>query len=211
MDSFDEELARIINEAKRIQLREMRLHLMNEEMKLALTAPDAPAEVEQPIFIYVLSDPNTWRVRYVGQTNDPRRRYKEHCRAKEDTYKGHWIRSLQRQRPVMTIVDATDRAHAHDLERWWILTMRARGAPITNLDMLDTDTVEYGQPVIASRSMQPYAIIALHITAIVCALVLWATGLQIAGIITVVMQVLALVVSLQSRVHINGNGVEVLG
>lgn len=49
----------------------------------------------QNSFIYALVDPLTDRIRYVGQTNDLERRYKEHCTIFDFSLKCQWVQSLR--------------------------------------------------------------------------------------------------------------------
>jgi hypothetical protein len=85
--------------------------------------------------IYVLKDPRTGAIRYVGKTNNPARRLRSHIcgNPRDNTPKAHWLRELQGcgLEPVMTVVEiATD---WHEAERRWIREQRASGASLLNL------------------------------------------------------------------------------
>jgi hypothetical protein len=62
------------------------------------------------IYIYVLIDPITWEVRYVGKTKNPPKRYDHHvsrkCNERYTGPKGDWIRELLDQgvKPIMDIL-----------------------------------------------------------------------------------------------------------
>ena len=51
-------------------------------------------------FIYILIDPITNQVRYVGKTNNISQRYKAHLNRarKHQIHKANWIKSLKRKR-----------------------------------------------------------------------------------------------------------------
>lgn len=62
------------------------------------------------VFIYTLHCPTTGKVRYVGKTQNPTARLKEHLklRSRESSHRVHWLRSLAAKGlcPIMTIVDS---------------------------------------------------------------------------------------------------------
>lgn len=86
--------------------------------------------------VYVLKDPRTQRVRYVGWTFDLHKRLRNHItRApRESTHKACWIKGLLSagMEPVAEVVESGDGAWA-DAERRWIAQYRADGADLTNL------------------------------------------------------------------------------
>lgn len=55
-------------------------------------------------FIYVLKDPFTGVVRYVGKANDPEARFSFHLRDRTVTHKTNWIKSLK-TRPLLEVID----------------------------------------------------------------------------------------------------------
>jgi hypothetical protein len=90
--------------------------------------------------IYLLSDPATGAVRYVGKTvmrwrkrltahiNDARSgRLRHHC--------ANWIRSLGSASPVLTVVEEVHglAEDGLEVERRWIARLRAEGSRLTNL------------------------------------------------------------------------------
>lgn len=58
-------------------------------------------------FIYVLKEPETGKIRYVGKSNDPKRRLRDHFNEKNNNHKACWLKSLvlRGQFPVLEIVD----------------------------------------------------------------------------------------------------------
>ena len=61
-------------------------------------------------YLYVLIDPRTVEIRYVGKTINPKTRYKGHLYDQSKTHRGAWLRVLRRLelKPVMSILETTD-------------------------------------------------------------------------------------------------------
>jgi hypothetical protein len=82
-------------------------------------------------FIYVLRDPITNEIRYVGQTvSNPNYRLLDHCAPyKSKDHRGHWVASLRKRglRPELDIVDVGMCAELTELERWWFIALREAG------------------------------------------------------------------------------------
>ena len=61
------------------------------------------------VFIYVLIDPTTLEIRYVGKTKNCYQRFRHHlvASANPKSHKRNWIKSLQSQglKPIMNIID----------------------------------------------------------------------------------------------------------
>lgn len=87
------------------------------------------------IYIYTLKNPNTNAIRYVGQTNDVKRRFNKHItnsRAKRDTrHISHWIRSLDAL-PIMDIIEVCDYSIRNDREQYWIDYYKSLGCELCN-------------------------------------------------------------------------------
>lgn len=92
-------------------------------------------------FVYVLIDPDTNAVRYVGKTNMLHIRFKDHIRATH--YKGNrhagrklfqWLRTLGERdlEPIMSVIGYADCNQAVILEKFWIIYFLQRGAELTN-------------------------------------------------------------------------------
>lgn len=89
-------------------------------------------------YIYVLYDPrNIFDLRYVGQTNNLKKRYREHISNKElkkDSYKNRWIKKILAEgiKPEILVIDDCKLEEADDLETFWIKNLRREGHNLTN-------------------------------------------------------------------------------
>lgn len=85
--------------------------------------------------IYILTDPLSNEVRYVGQTVCTiHRRFKMHLREKYHCKKRHWIKSLYPLEPEIIEIDSTiDSNHCNELEVFWIGYFKMLGANLTNM------------------------------------------------------------------------------
>ena len=91
------------------------------------------------VYIYLLVDPRTRHVRYVGQSTDPHRRYKEHITDEADTPKTRWLREMP-MLPELVIVERSNEEWAHEREQFWIDLGRKLGWQLTN--SVDAQKVE---------------------------------------------------------------------
>lgn len=86
--------------------------------------------------IYVLIDPITDKVRYVGKTNKPPRRYKAHLnRARNhQTHKKNWIDYLRKKnkKPIIKVIDKVPVDEWIFWEKYWISQFRAWGFNLVN-------------------------------------------------------------------------------
>ena len=83
------------------------------------------------VYIYLLADPRTKFVRYVGQTTSPSRRYAEHLADEADTPKTRWLREMQMP-PQMIVVERSSVEWAQEREQFWIDLGRRLGWQLTN-------------------------------------------------------------------------------
>lgn len=87
-------------------------------------------------FIYVLKEPDTGEIRYVGKADDPERRLYGHLRdAKRETnHKSNWIRLLfgRGLEPVLEIVDEVLEEYWQQWEVAWMEFYRAEGCNLVN-------------------------------------------------------------------------------
>ncbi len=85
-------------------------------------------------YIYGLVDPRNRQICYVGQSNDPERRFHQHISTIEETPKGVWIQELRtiNALPEFILIDECEDGEAYYLENWWILVGRRQGWPLTN-------------------------------------------------------------------------------
>jgi hypothetical protein len=88
--------------------------------------------------IYVLKDPTTNEVRYVGKANHPKKRYSKHIRDVErhdpTSHKHFWIRKLLRnnQKPLLEVIETIDMSEWKERECYWIGKYRSEGIRLTN-------------------------------------------------------------------------------
>ncbi len=86
-------------------------------------------------FIYVLRDPETNQVRYVGWTVNLEKRLVWHLRDKKRTHKYYWIALLKERglKPIIELVyTVKDGECWQDVERKWIAYYRNIGENLTN-------------------------------------------------------------------------------
>jgi len=86
------------------------------------------------VFIYVLKDPTTGEIRYVGKTNNPKTRLTKHCAEKGRNHRVHWIQRLKLlgQVPVFEILDEVPIEHWQQWEVAWIEYFREQGCNLVN-------------------------------------------------------------------------------
>lgn len=97
--------------------------------------PKYTPESAQPTYIYVLIDPRTDEIRYVGKTIDIKRRFKNHCRCELKRDKENWVRNLRAAglRPRMQIIETVTDGTWIQREQFWIAYYREKGCRLTNL------------------------------------------------------------------------------
>ena len=89
--------------------------------------------------IYVLLDPRDRKVRYVGQTADPRTREAEHLCSLPSGGRayGLWqkeLRSLGSKPIFRVIANAFSRPQAVAVEKHWVAYFRRKGQPLVNAE-----------------------------------------------------------------------------
>lgn len=96
-------------------------------------------EIElQKQFIYILKDPLTNEVRYVGKTNNPENRLKRHMSnyqlVESWTSKNKWLIYLKKQNlvPIMEVIDTGTKENINLLEIKWIAHYTSIGCKLTN-------------------------------------------------------------------------------
>lgn len=89
------------------------------------------------IYIYALVDPFNRKIRYIGRTNDPERRLKEHLGNyhRKDSYCQRWIQSVLRQgkQPRLKVIEECNEDTWKVRECHWIAFYRAKGYQLTNI------------------------------------------------------------------------------
>lgn len=97
-------------------------------------------------FVYGLKDPRDDLFRYVGQTTNVKKRFKQHMAGSVDgsPEKRQWISELKLKgmEPKCEVLEGCNLAYAKKVEKKWINRMRAEGHPLTN--------GEYGKSVNSS-------------------------------------------------------------
>lgn len=86
--------------------------------------------------IYILIDPITNEIRYVGKANNVKERFKNHknrCRD-TNTYKRHWINKLRLKGlyPELEVIDIVPISEWHYWEKFWISYFKSIGCRLTN-------------------------------------------------------------------------------
>ncbi len=84
--------------------------------------------------IYILSDPRTKRVRYVGKSVNPHNRLEQHIDEISNSAKGQWIQELRAHglEPQMTIVDDCPDKIVYALEYEWMTFGKKKKWQLTN-------------------------------------------------------------------------------
>lgn len=99
--------------------------------------------------IYILKDPNTLEIKYIGKSNHPRKRYKQHLyhALKNNNKRDIWIRDLLKnnKKPLMEIIDVVDKGEWIEKETEYIKTFRKHHIDLTNetnwIKTIDKETI----------------------------------------------------------------------
>ena len=86
-------------------------------------------------FIYILIDPQTNQVRYVGKSNKPNDRYRVHLtKNNKKSYKTNWIQSLLKKnlKPILETIDEVPIENWQFWETYWISQFKSWGFNLTN-------------------------------------------------------------------------------
>ena len=86
--------------------------------------------------IYVLIDPRTNEVRYVGKANNISQRYQAHLNRarKHQTHKKNWLKQLKREglKPIIEVIDVVPIDEWQYWETYWISQMKQWGFNLVN-------------------------------------------------------------------------------
>jgi len=90
--------------------------------------------MNRPVYIYVINDPRTGLVRYVGKTADPKQRFRKHLTAKNKSLSSKWIRGMLDigLKPTFEIIDECTEADWQEKERRYIILFKSIGAKLLN-------------------------------------------------------------------------------
>lgn len=93
-------------------------------------------ETMQTIYIYTLSDPRDGRVRYVGQSYDPKKRLKTHKEKWDNIPKRLWLKELSSNglRPVLDVLESVSDGSHRTREAFWIKHYLDLGYDLLNLN-----------------------------------------------------------------------------
>ncbi len=86
-------------------------------------------------FIYALVDPITERVRYIGKSDNPKKRMNSHLTdTRYSKHKVNWIQKLKRQGlvPLLLIIEEVDVSLWKERERYWIAFYRQQQLDLIN-------------------------------------------------------------------------------
>jgi group I intron endonuclease len=90
----------------------------------------------ETVFIYVLIDPKSNQIKYVGKTTDIKRRLRRHIseRFLHDSYKDRWIRKIVDSNvlPEIEIIDEVDKSNWGYWEKFYISYFKSIGCLLTN-------------------------------------------------------------------------------
>lgn len=93
-------------------------------------------EIDGPThYIYGLHDPRTGELRYIGKSDDPRRRLANQLLEKKSTYRCNWVQQLVALglKPVQVIIDAVPAGCGWEaIEKAYIAAGREAGHQLTN-------------------------------------------------------------------------------
>ncbi len=87
------------------------------------------------IFIYSLNCPITNNPKYIGKTNNLRKRLRGHLKEHEKTKKNNWIKSLRSKglKPIMRIIDKVENSEWIFWEQHYISLYRSWGFDLKNM------------------------------------------------------------------------------
>lgn len=91
--------------------------------------------MEKKYSIYVLKDPTTFEIRYVGLSSNVDKRYIEHIKDKVTSYKQRWVNTLLKnnEKPLLEIIESNlTLSEAFELEISYIEKYKNRGFKLTN-------------------------------------------------------------------------------
>ncbi len=85
-------------------------------------------------FIYILIDPTTNQVRYVGKSNNVNKRLEGHLLDTKKTYKANWIKSLKAKdlKPILETIDEVLKEDWKFWEQHYICLYKSWGFNLTN-------------------------------------------------------------------------------
>lgn len=91
----------------------------------------------KPVYIYILSHPITFEVKYVGKTVNPKKRLNQHLYPDNELYISRWTRKLMKEglKPLFTIIEECDDTKWQEREMFYIADYRSKGVQLANLSI----------------------------------------------------------------------------
>ena len=86
-------------------------------------------------YIYALLDPETKEIRYIGKTDNPPERLKNHLNEQGKWHRINWLKSLKKRglKPVMRIIEeVAEGINWEERERYWIAYYQSIGINLVN-------------------------------------------------------------------------------
>ena len=111
------------------------------------------------IYIYGLQDPTTNEIRYVGKTNNPKKRLMFHLYCNDtNKHKSNWIMSLKKTgtKPNLLILEKTNEIEWEEREKHWIKYGRDNGWRLTNICDGGLENLFYNEKVIDKKLLYPF-------------------------------------------------------
>lgn len=116
-------------------------------------------------YIYILKDPNTNQVRYVGKAKNPKNRYSNHINKNRDknTHKRNWINKLRKnnQKPILEVIEKTTNNKWKEREKFWIKYYLDKGNKLVNYTE-GGDGLTYGNQTSYKKSDGNKEIVGLY-------------------------------------------------
>jgi len=113
-------------------------------------------------FIYVLRDPETKDIRYVGKSNNPKRRLYNHLRKYKDvgTHKRNWIDSLK-DKPILEIIKEVPKSEWQTYEKYYIEYYLSIGCNLVNWGD-GGEGLTYGNQTSFKKGQGGRRVVAIH-------------------------------------------------
>lgn len=85
-------------------------------------------------FIYCLREPDTGAIRYVGKSDNPKKRFSEHFRSKERCHRTNWFKSLVERglKPILEVIDEVPEVYWQQLEIAYVEFFHESGCNLVN-------------------------------------------------------------------------------
>jgi hypothetical protein len=89
----------------------------------------------QTTFIYTISD-EFHNIRYIGKSNNPKRRIHQHINEKSNPHKFYWLKSIinRGKFPIIEIIDEVPVDNWEYWEMFWISSFKSWGFDLVNMD-----------------------------------------------------------------------------